>query len=304
MAERERLTKRERRERAREERRRKEEEARKRARRQQMTTAAAGVLVVLAVAWVVVNALGGGPEAVAIELAQADVDAARSAAGCEVVDERLEFDRDHYEPASAPPADALYGDQVRPTHGGPHFFQTAGLVTDGSSSQLDERATTHNLEHGAVIVWYDPEQVEGDTIAEMEDWSERLNDAGFGNTRSGGGIFVSPYTEPGIASGKAVALRAWGIAVDCSRWDEDAAHGFVIDRYGTHGAAPERTLSPYPDGVLDYADAEVSDNTEAPADGDAPSDMVGTGTPTVDDTGPATGSATEGSDPDPSPTSS
>jgi hypothetical protein len=147
--------------------------------------------------------------------------------------------------------------------------------------QLDERATTHNLEHGAIIVWYDPEQVDDAALEEMEAWSNRLNDAGFQNN-GGGAIMVSAYTEPGIASGKAIALRAWSVAVDCDEWDETAVNSFVVENYGTRGVAPERGISRFPEGVLGYADAEAPADDE-PAEGEDPATEDGT-EPTEDGT--------------------
>jgi hypothetical protein len=129
------------------------------------------------------------------------------------------------------------------------------------SSPVDERALTHNLEHGSVIAWFDPEQVDSGTERDMETWMLSRQQMGF-ESRAGGDVFVSPYA--GITSGKAIALRAWGEAMDCDAWNQDVADAFIIDHWGTHGIAPERPLSPYPDGALSYSDTTVNDITEAP----------------------------------------
>lgn len=268
MAERERLTNKDRRTQAREERKRQEAEAAKKRKRNGLRNGAITAVIVAVVAAVVLQAFLGGPASIddAILINSSDVEDARAAAGCEVLVDREPLpDRSHFEASAAPAADALYTD-VRPTHSGPHSLQFHPIVSSGASSQLDERSTTHNLEHGSIIAWYDPDQIEGGVANEMGDWSSVLNANGFRNDRGGVAIFVAPYTDPGISSGKAVAFRAWGVAMDCDTWDEDVAHAFVIDNFGTHGIAPERPLGPYPEGVLEYGDVDVEDNTDAPID--------------------------------------
>jgi hypothetical protein len=190
-----------------------------------------------------------------IVVASAAVEEGREAAGCEMLVEGEPLpDSSHFEANQQPPLDAIYPD-IRPTHSGPHTVQTYPVV-DISSSQIDEAATTHNLEHGAIIAWYDPEQVDDTMVEQMGSWSASLNDRGF-RSPGGGGVMVSPYEDPGISSGQAIALRAWGVAMDCDDWNEDVANGFAIDHYGTHGDAPERPLSPFPDDTLSYSDREA-----------------------------------------------
>jgi hypothetical protein len=199
--------------------------------------------------------------------------------GCEVLvtDTPESVEAEHVDPATAPPADVMYPFQVRPAHSGPHFVQTLPIIRSGVSSQLEERALTHNLEHGAIAIWYDPAQVSSDDIGVMETLSETLNDNGFANSRGGGGIFVSPYTEPGISSGKAVALRAWGNAVDCNTWNEDVAKSFTRENYGTEGIGPEGNFSPYPFATLQYDDEVPESATDEPSDAsDMPTDAATT----------------------------
>lgn len=294
MAEQEKLPNKERRARAREERKLKAEQEAKQAKKKKAITTLSTVVVLVLIGAVVVTAFTGGTDFEPIVLNSAAVDEARDAAGCEVVSDQPLIDREHFEPATAPEADAIYTGP-RPTHSGSHFQSTHPIVRHGSDNQLEERATTHNLEHGSIIAWYDPEKVDSSTVDDMEDWSELLNDNGFSEARFGTAIFVSPYTDPGIASGKAVALRAWGLAIDCDEWDEDVANGFVIDRYGTHGIAPERTFAPFPEDQMSFEDREVEDNTTAPTgEGDTTGDMTPED-PTAD---PATeGDADESEDP-------
>lgn len=248
MAEEERLTKAERRERKREERRREKARQARRQTRRRILTGLGTVAILALVGTVIWQAFAGQDElSEPVALTAEEVTAARTSASCEIVDRAVELDQTHLQSADqAPPLAQVYP-RVRPSHGGPHLAQAHPLVTDGSDRQLSEFATTHNLEHGSVIMWYDPEAVGDGVVGEMEAWSERLNESGFANLRGGSGIFVSPYTDPGLPEGTAVAMRAWGVAMDCGEWSETTANAFVLQYFGTHGIAPEApNLGPYP----------------------------------------------------------
>lgn len=286
MAEQERKTKAERRAEARAERKRAEEEAARKAKQQSVRNGVIAVAVIAVIALVMVptlqNAFGGGEDA-ETTVSQAAALEARSTAGCEmVVDGQPLPDSGHHDPSTAPPADVLYAaSQVRPTHSGPHFAGTNQAIGGVPSDPLDERSTTHNLEHGAVVAWFDPAAVDAATVDEIEDWMQSRQALGF-ESRSGGNIFVSPYES--MTGDAAIAFRAWGYALNCAEWDQEVADSFLIDYWGTHGSAPERNLSPYPADGLGYAedDAQVGDNTEAPTGSGHDADDTGTDAP-VDD---------------------
>jgi hypothetical protein len=287
LAERERLTNKERRAQAREERKRKEAEAAAKRKRTTLRNGLVTAVIVAVVGAVLLQAFLGGPESIGdtILISSTDADDARQAAGCEVLADRDPLpDRSHFAANAAPPADSLYTD-VRPTHSGSHTESVHPIVASGASSQIDERSTTHNLEHGAIIAWYDPEQVDGGTAREMGDWSGTLNANGFRVDRAGTAIFVSPYEDPGISSGKAIAFRAWGTAMDCDEWDETVANAFVIENYGTHGIGPERVFAPYPADVLAFEDREVEDS-DAPVSGEMEEPEEGDGLVETDEDDP------------------
>jgi hypothetical protein len=190
-----------------------------------------------------------GPPAAVVDPEEAD--RAAGAAGCEVqADGEPLDDRSHFSLDDPPDLDEVYTDG-RPTHSGPHTAQLHPLVPDGANRQLDERTLTHNLEHGAVVIWYDPAQLDASTVSALERYAAERNDAGFAFERSGTAVFVSPYVDPGISSGAAVALRAWGTAVDCERWDPTVSDAFLATHFGSRGIAPEGHLAPYPAHVLD-----------------------------------------------------
>lgn len=268
MAEQERQTKAERRAEARIERKNAEQQAARRAKRQSRRNIAVAVAVVAAVALVMVPAVSGwfgrGAEAGRTVSPQAAVEA-RETAGCEmVVDGQPLPDSTHREPATAPPADVMYANAtVRPTHSGPHFSRTNQILGGVPDEPLDERSTTHNLEHGAVNVWFDPDTVDPGTVGQMEDWMRSRLDMGF-ESRAGGTIFVSPY--PDMTGDASIALRAWGYALNCQDWDQDVADSFVIDYWGSHGEAPEGSMSPYPQDALGY-EQSPSESDETTPDG-------------------------------------
>ena len=273
MAEREKIPNKQRRALAREERRRAEAEAAQRKQTRNWRTGLVSFVVVGVIAAVVFQAFAGGPESIedAILLSSAEVEVAREAAGCEVLAERTPLpDRSHFENSAQVDPEQIYTD-TRPTHSGPH---TAGVhpITPAATRQIDEVSSTHNLEHGTVIAWWDPEQIDSATAGQIGTWASTLNANGFRRDAAGVGIVTSPFEDPGIGSGKAIALRAWGTAMDCDTWDETVANAFVLDHFGTHGIGPERTIAPFPEGVLVYEDREVADTSEddAPIDGFTP----------------------------------
>jgi hypothetical protein len=277
VAERERLTNKERRAQAREERKRKEAEAAKKRKRNQLRNGVITFGVVGVVAAVVIQAFTGGPARIdaAILVASADAEDARQAAGCEVLVDREPLpDRSHFPSNASPDPDSIYED-IRPTHSGPHS-EGVHPVTAASNRQIDEVTSTHNLEHGSIIVWWDPDQVDGSTASAIGGWAETLNANGFRRDAGGIGILSAPFEDPGISSGKAVAFRAWGTAMDCDEWDETVAHAFVIENYGTHGIGPERLAAPYPADVLAFEDRDVDDTgtDEAPIDGSTPAEEM------------------------------
>jgi hypothetical protein len=257
VADQERLTNKQRRAKAREERSRKEQERARQRKRDALRNSVIALVVFAVVGGLVYQAYFTGEAGLedAILVSSDEIQSAEETAGCETLVERDPLpDAGHFDRASAPPADLIYPD-IRPTHSGPHTAETVPAITSGSPTQLDEKTLTHNLEHGAIVAWYDPAQVDQETIDEMEDWSSLLNNSGF-HGQGGGVIYVSPYEEPGISSGKAIALRAWGTAVDCDEWDETVANGFVAEHYGTRGIGPENAFAPYPSGVLEISDRE------------------------------------------------
>jgi hypothetical protein len=278
VAERERMTNKERRAASREDRKRKEAEAAAKAQKAKVRNLGITVVVVALVGLLAFQAFRPDPRTLdeAILVNSEAAEEAEQAAGCEVLADRQPLaDRFHFEASAAPDADSIYQD-VRPTHSGPHTVQTTPVSPDGYSRPIDERSSTHNLEHGAIIVWHDQD---GDVDSgELDEWAATLNANGFGENSgmTGAAILSAPY-DGEISSGKPIAFRAWGTAMDCDTFDEDVANAFAARNFGTRGIGPERTFAPYPESALDFDDVEVGDTSEAeaPLEPDEPDTATG-----------------------------
>lgn len=283
----ERLTKKERREQRRLEQRRQEAEEAKRDRRRRLLTIIGAVVAVAAIAAVFWFTREPPVPQETIVIQAAEAEEAAEAAGCEPVDVPILQNTQHLsEPA--PPASELY--PVRPTSTGPHFPRTAPVGF--FDEYVDERETTHNLEHGSVIAWWDPDGFQ--ETGALEEWVETRNRMGFsaraGQMGAGAGVIAAPF-ETDLASGKALAFRAWGVAFACDEFNQTFADAFLAGNYGTHGQAPERSLAPFPEEAL---------RIEGTVDGATPGDQA-----TSEATAEATAEATlpgEKTSPEASPT--
>jgi hypothetical protein len=213
------------------------------------TTASLTVLVLLVAACSGDDG-GDGGSAPEVTVSDEEVEVAAQDAGCSVFEADEDFETTHLEPEEAPPAAELYPD--RPAVGGPHFGEwlTAGVF----DAPVEERAAVHNLEHGAVAVYLDPD-LDEDQVEAVAGWATQRNDAGLLDERTGAGLLVAPWEGQLLPQ---VAFRAWGVGADCERFDQTFADGFVRDHFGTAGDAPEGSLGTDPMQVIgtpDDADA-------------------------------------------------
>lgn len=101
---------------------------------------------------------------------------------------------------------------------------------------VDPRITTHNLEHGYVVIWYDDGVAEED-LAALRAWA----DTALGAFPK---LVVAEYYEslPGDAD---VALTAWFTLQTCGGFDTESANAFLRHHYDTVGQAPEKGLAPH-----------------------------------------------------------
>ncbi len=123
-----------------------------------------------------------------------------------------------------------------PPTSGPHFQQTA--VWGSYDEEIPLVQSTHNLEHGGVVIHYGPDVPEAE-VAALKDW--------YVNNEEPNGLIISPlstnaakltlsaWTAPEALSGSTEGERGW--LATCSTFDEDAFEAFIEEhRY----KGPER----------------------------------------------------------------
>lgn len=170
---------------------------------------------------------------------------ALASSACREVDPGDLDDRGHLDPATAPPASELYDTDIPAA--GPHFGAWSPVIESLPPTPLDPRSLLHNLEHGAVVVWLNPDVLDRRAMKLATRWRDQLGQVGFDHTDTGAAVFVSRFPDH-VESTAGVALRAWGVALDCDGWDLAVADAFVGLHYGTRGDAPEAELGPWPAG--------------------------------------------------------
>ncbi len=140
-----------------------------------------------------------------------DAVAALREAGCTYSNPKSQG-RDHTE--ALPPN---FKPNSTPRSSGPHSNQT--IIYGSYTETVPELNAVHNLEHGAVIIWYGPD-VPQSTINQINDfYNEEPN-----------GLIVSMHPQ----LGDEIALVAWTHVARCPRFDGDVAQQFV-DSFGFRG---------------------------------------------------------------------
>ncbi|MEO6578606.1 MAG: DUF3105 domain-containing protein [Candidatus Limnocylindria bacterium] len=127
-----------------------------------------------------------------------------------------------------------------PAASGPHW-DPSGVANWGAyASPQDETQLIHSLEHGGIVIWYDPDLLDDAQVQE-------LNSYVLGQVASGiSGRFkfiVSPWggDEP---LGAAVAVTAWRHLLKLDAFDMDAIRAFADTNYLRF--APEPNGGPAP----------------------------------------------------------
>jgi hypothetical protein len=104
-----------------------------------------------------------------------------------------------------------------PRASGPHSNQT--IIYGAYTDTVPELNAVHNLEHGAVIIWYGPDVPESTVDQITEYYNGEPN-----------GLIVSQHPQ----LDDEIALVAWTHVARCPRFDENAANRF-IDQFGFKG---------------------------------------------------------------------
>jgi hypothetical protein len=120
--------------------------------------------------------------------------------------------RDHVEDL---PAD--FRPNSTPRSSGPHSNQT--IIYGSYTEPVPELNAVHNLEHGAVIIWYGPDVPES-TV-------DQINEFYNGDPN---GLIVAQHPQ----LGDEIALVSWTHVARCPEFDENAANRF-IEQFGFKG---------------------------------------------------------------------
>lgn len=143
--------------------------------------------------------------------------------------------------AAEPPQVIYNGDE--PPSSGRHVGQV--VATGVYDVPIDPRLTTHNLEHGYVVMHY-AEDAPADQVEEMKAWAQEQID---GDRPK---VVVTPYYGE-IANGANFSFTAWFYRQTCDTFDADVAEVFADEHYETD-EAPEAFVPTHnigAQGVLD-----------------------------------------------------
>jgi Protein of unknown function (DUF3105) len=137
-------------------------------------------------------------------------------------------------------ADGTYGGPYSsvPATSGPHWQDPAnwGVYTD--ADPLAESQSIHNLEHGGIVVWYQPGKVSAADLAKLTDFiSVQVTTSKFK-------FILSPWT--GQDFGHPIGVTAWRWLLYLDTANVDAIRGFADAHYGN---APEPLAGPAAPGT-------------------------------------------------------
>ncbi len=126
-----------------------------------------------------------------------------------------------------------------PGTSGPHW-DPSGLAQWGAySTPQNESQLIHNLEHGGVIIWYDPDQVDTDGVSELTSFVNSQVSAGISGRFK---FILSPWAGDEELPAP-VVVTAWRQLLELDEVDTDAINDFAREHYGL---APEPNGGPGP----------------------------------------------------------
>jgi hypothetical protein len=128
-----------------------------------------------------------------------------------------------------------------PATSGPHW-DPSGIANWGVySTPQPETQLIHNLEHGGIVIWYDPEALEADQIDALTSYVTTQVASGV----SGRYKFILTPWAGGEPLPAAVVATAWRYSLELEEADTDAIDAFARARYGR---SPEPNGGPAPPG--------------------------------------------------------
>ena len=165
-----------------------------------------------------------------IEDARAD----QAAFGCTDVEEMPPLGAGHFSDAELAPNPPETAYAHLPTTSGPHI---ASVIRTGVYDEyVDERLTTHNLEHGYVVMWYD-EDAADEQVTELEEFAQERIDAGDQE------LIVAPYNQP-FEGDANFAFASWERRQLCEEFSPGIALGFINENMNAE-RAPETFAGPH-----------------------------------------------------------
>ncbi|HSK92465.1 MAG TPA: DUF3105 domain-containing protein [Candidatus Angelobacter sp.] len=108
-----------------------------------------------------------------------------------------------------------------------------------NSPQLEEQLI-HNLEHGGIVIWYDPDALDADGVDQLAQYVRRQNSAGISGRYK---FILTPWDGPDIDG--SIAVTAWRQLLYLDEVDMDAIDEFARAHYGR---SPEPAGGPGPPG--------------------------------------------------------
>jgi hypothetical protein len=123
-----------------------------------------------------------------------------------------------------------------PATSGQHWSSAASPTGWGVYQvAVPQERALHNLEHGGIVIWYQPDQLSPDAIAELEDWArEQVRGDRFK-------VLVAPW--PGDDFDHPIAVTAWRYLLYQDALDLDEIEDFVGAHYEGR-FAPEPNAGP------------------------------------------------------------
>ena len=127
-----------------------------------------------------------------------------------------------------------------PGASGPHW-EPSGVANWGVyATPQNESQVIHNLEHGGIVIWYDPALVDDAEISELASYVEGQVQSGI----SGRYKFILSPWGGNVELGAAVAVTAWRHLLKLDAVDMDAIRAFADASYLRY--APEPNGGPGP----------------------------------------------------------
>jgi hypothetical protein len=128
-----------------------------------------------------------------------------------------------------------------PATSGPHW-DPSGIANWGVySTPQNESQLVHNLEHGGIVIWYDPNRLAAEGVEALSQYVTRQNESGVSGRYK---FILTPWGgEDELPS--AVVATSWRWLLELDEADTGAIEAFASEHYGI---APEPNGGPGPPG--------------------------------------------------------